>query len=109
MIVNEDDRGRVFGDCLAKNLAWMNERRVEQTACHRDVALESVLRIENRNVEFLDGKILKALAEYFVDIARTTHRHALIPFFSRHPPAELEGGVDRDRPCVADTGKTRPG
>lgn len=77
MIVDEDDRSRVLADCLPEHFARVNQRRIQETARDRDVALQPVLRIENRNVEFLDGEVLQPLAEDLVNIPGTAHRNSI--------------------------------
>jgi hypothetical protein len=63
MIVHEYDRGRPLGDCLAKYLAWMDERRIEYTPGDHDVSFQSMLRIQYRYVKLLNRKIFQAGGE----------------------------------------------
>jgi hypothetical protein len=107
VIVNENYRRSILSDCLTKYLPWMDERRVEQTAGYRDVALEPVLRVEHSNVKFFDWKILKPLTENLVYISRTTDGHTFIALLRRHPPAELERGMNGDGARSADASQTR--
>ena len=62
MIVNENDRRRPLRDRFTKYFARMHERRIEQSARYRDVALQPVLRVEDRDVKLLDRKVLQPLA-----------------------------------------------
>jgi hypothetical protein len=75
----------------------MHERRIEQAAGYRDVALEPVLRIEHRDVELLDREILQTLREDLIDIAGPAHGRSFLPFLRRHSPSQLERGVDANR------------
>jgi len=75
----------------------MHERRIEQAAGYGDVALEPVLRVEYRDVELLDRKILQTLREDLVNVARPAHRHSFLPFLRRHAASQLERGMDANR------------
>ena len=112
MIVNQNDRRCILGDCFTKHFARMYERRVEQAARYGYVALEPVLRIQDGHVEFLDWKILELLAEDLVHIARPADGYAVLAFLRRHSPAELECRVNRNSTCGSYTferGKSRDG
>ena len=105
MIVDQYYRGGIFGDRFAKYFAGMDERRVEQTSRYCNVTLETVLRIENRNVKLFDRKILKAGTENLVYIAGTANGDSVLAIFCRHATAKLERRVNRDRTRVADAGE----
>jgi hypothetical protein len=107
MIVDENYRCGILRDCFAKNFAWMNQRRVEQAARYGDVAFESMLRIEYRDVKFFDRKILQSLSEDFMHVAWTTYWCSFVAILCRHSAAELERGVDCYCTCRSDTGETR--
>jgi len=97
VIVDEDDRRRSLGDRFPENLTRMHERRIEQAAGYRDVALEPVLRVEHRNMELLDRQIFQSLREDLIDIAWPANGRSLLPFLCRHSPSQLERGVDANR------------
>jgi hypothetical protein len=97
VIVDQNDRRGSLRNRLAKNFSRMNERGIEQAAGDGDVAFQTVLRVEDCDVEFLDRKILEPLREDLVDIPRPTYRRTFLPLFRRHPPAKLERGVDTNR------------
>jgi hypothetical protein len=96
MIVNEDYRRRVLRDRFSKHFAWMHEGRVQQSAGDRDVTLETMLRIEDRDVKLLDGKILQPLAEDLVNVLRTADGDPVLTLLRSHSSAKLQRGVDRD-------------
>jgi hypothetical protein len=106
MIVNENYRRGVFRDGFAKHFSRMNERRIEQPARYGYVALQSMLRVEDCNMKFLDRQILEPLPENFVNVARTANRNSLIAFLRRHAASKLECGVDGDRARVANSAQT---
>jgi hypothetical protein len=107
VIVNENYRGCVLGDRLAKYFARMDERRIQQPSRYGDVPLEPVLRVEDGNVKFLDRQILEALPENLVHISRTSNRNAFIALLGRHAPAELECGMNGDSAGCTDARQTR--
>src|SRR3954465_2486888 len=94
MIVDENDCCRSLRDRFTKDFAGMNERRVQQAPRYSDVALQPVLRVQNRDVELLDRKILESLREDLVHVARPPHRSTLLPLLGRHSSAELPGCMD---------------
>jgi hypothetical protein len=63
VIMNQDDRGGPLGDRFPEHLARMDERGTQQPPRDRDVALEPVLGIQDRNVELLHRQVLQARAE----------------------------------------------
>src|SRR5688572_33351461 len=87
----------------------MDERRVQESARHGDVALEPMLRVEYCDMKFFDGKILETLPENLMDVARASHRYAFVALLRCHAPAELERSVDRNGACRAGAGPCRPG
>jgi len=97
VIVDEDDRRRSLGDSFPENLTRMHERRIEQAAGYRDVALEPVLRVEHRDMELLDGQIFQSLREDLINIAGPANGRSLLSFLCRHSPSQLERGVDANR------------
>jgi hypothetical protein len=97
MIVHEDDRRGSLSDRLAKYFSRVDERRIEESAGYGDVALQPVLRIEDRDVELLNRKIFEALSKDLVHISGPAHRRALLSFLGRHAPAELERCMDSNR------------
>jgi hypothetical protein len=97
VIVDENDRRRSLGDRFPENLTRMHERRIEQAARYRDVALEPVLRIEHRDMELLDRQIFQSLREDLIDIAGPANGRSLLPFLCRHSPSQFERGVDANR------------
>jgi len=94
MIVDENDCRRSFGDRFPENFPRMHERRIEKPAGYRNVPLQPVLGVEYCDVKFFDRQIFEPLREDLEHIARPPHRRAFLPFFSRHPSSQLEGGVD---------------
>jgi hypothetical protein len=107
VIVNENYRGRILGDRLAKHFPRVYQRRIEEAACYGNVALEPMLRVEDGDVEFLDGEVLQALAENLMNVSRTPDGHAFVAFLRRHPSSELERGVHGDSARCANAGETR--
>jgi hypothetical protein len=110
VIVDQNDRRGPLRDRFPKYFSRMHERGIEQPTSHSNVALESMLRVEDRDVKFLDRKILEPLGEDLVDIARPAHGRSFLPLFSGHAPSQLEGGVDTNRTSrshAADAGKGR--
>src|SRR5687768_980362 len=97
MVVDEDDRGRPLRDRLPKHFARVNEGRIKNTTRDRYVTLQPVLRVEDGHVKLFDGEILEPVSEDRDDILRRTDRGRLVPRFSRHTSAQLEGRVDHDR------------
>jgi hypothetical protein len=97
MIVDQDDSRCTLGDRFPEDLARMHERRIEQPARYGDVALETVLRIEYRDVKLFDGKILQTLGENLEDVARPPHWHPFLPLLRRHAASQLEGCMDTNR------------
>jgi len=112
MIVDEDDRRRTLGDRFPENLTRMHERRIEQAASYRDVALEPVLRVEHRDMELLDRQIFQSLREDLIHIAGPANGRSLLSFLCRHSPSQLERGVDANRTSRSyppDAGESRHG
>jgi hypothetical protein len=72
----------------------MNERRVEEAARYRDVALEPVLRIEDDDVELFNREILQTLRKNLVHIAWPAHGRSFLSFFRRHAPSQFQRGVN---------------
>src|SRR5207247_1072188 len=103
VIVDENDCRRSLRDRFPEHLAGMDERRVEKPAGYRNVALESVLRIEHGNVKLLDREILQTLRKDLVDVAGPAHRRALLPFFGSHPPTQFQRRVDTHGTSRSDT------
>ena len=102
MIVHEDDCSRILCNRLPEDFARMNQRGVQQSSCHRHVALEPVLSVEDRDVKLFDRKIFQSRREDLVNVAWTAHGDAILPFFCRHATAKLECSVDRDGPRGSD-------
>jgi hypothetical protein len=75
----------------------MHERRIEQAAGYRDVALETVLGVEYRDVKLFDRKILQTLGENLEDVARPAHWRPFLPLLRRHAPPQLQGRMDTNR------------
>jgi hypothetical protein len=75
----------------------MNERRVEEAARYRNVALESVLRIEDGDMELFHREILQTLRKDLVHIARPAHGRSFLSFLHGHAPPQLERGMDTNR------------
>jgi hypothetical protein len=75
----------------------MNERRVEQSTGYGDVALETVLGVEYRDVKLFDRKILQTLGENLEDVARPAHWRPFLPLLRRHAPSQLQGCMDTNR------------
>ena len=98
MVVDQDDRRRTLGDRLAKDHPRVHERRVENPTSNRDIPLETVLRIEHRDVELLDRQILESRRKRGPDITRRTERRPLVPRFRGETAAELERRVYDNRP-----------
>ena len=94
MIVDEDDRCRVFSDCFAKNLTRVNEGRVQQTACNGYVALQAMLRIQHGDVELLDREILQSRRECRVDVTRRANGRPVVAGL-RHRLAAIERAEKR--------------
>ena len=63
MIVNQYDCRRPLRDRLSEDFPRMHQRRVQEPARYRNVALEPMLRIEHGDVKFFDGQIFQALRE----------------------------------------------
>jgi hypothetical protein len=97
MIVNKNDGRRPLRDRLPKHFSRMNERRVEEAARYRDVALEPVLRIENGDVELFHREILQTLRKDLVHIAWPAHGRSFLSFLHRHAPPQFERGMDTNR------------
>jgi hypothetical protein len=97
VIVDQDDRRRPLGDRFPEDLTRMHERRIEQAAGYRDVALETVLGVEYRDVKLFDRKILQTLGENLEDVARPAHWRPFLPLLRRHAPSQLQGCMDTNR------------
>src|SRR5712671_5962167 len=79
MIVDQDDSRCPLGDRFPEDLTRMHERRIEQPAGYCDVALETVLGVEYRDVKLFDRKILQTLGENLEDVARPAHWRPFLP------------------------------
>jgi len=106
VIVDENYRRGIFRDCFSKHLTRMNERRIQKSACYRNVPLQPMLGIEDSDVKFFHWKILQSLSEDFVHIARASDGNAFVTFLSRHATAELECSVHRNRSRIANSAET---
>jgi hypothetical protein len=110
VIVDENDCRRPLGDRFPKHFTRMHERRIEQAAGYRDVALEPVLGVEDGYVKLFDRKILQTLSKDLEDIARPAHRRSFLSLFGRHAPPQLQGRMDANRTSCSytpDAGKGR--
>jgi len=107
VIVDENYRRGIFRDCFSKHLTRMNERRIQKSACYRNVPLQPMLGIEDSDVKFFHWKILQSLSEDFVHIARASDGNAFVTFLSRHATAELECSVHRNRSRIANSAEAR--
>jgi gentisate 1,2-dioxygenase len=56
-----------------------------------------VLRIEYRDVEFLDGKVFESLGKELVDVARPPDWRTLLSLLCRHPSPKLQSRVYSNR------------
>jgi hypothetical protein len=63
MVVHQDDRRRPLGDRFPEDLARMHEGRGENPARDRHVPFEPMLRVQHRDVKFLDRQILEPWRE----------------------------------------------
>jgi hypothetical protein len=66
-----------------------------------------MLRIQNRNVEFLDRKILQLVPEYLMHVARAANGNAVLAILDRHPAAELERSMNLHRSRIANSCQRR--
>ena len=96
-LCTRDDRRRPLGDRLPKHLARMYEGRVQNPACHRDVALQPVLRVEHGDVELLDGQVFHPRSEVLDDVSRRLEPGSHPAGLDRHAPPKLQRRVNRDR------------
>src|SRR5688500_14155308 len=102
MVVDQDDRGRPLRDCLPKDLAWVHERRIKDTTGDRDVAFQTMLRVQNGDVKLLDRQVLQTRCEDRHDVPGRPDGTRFVPAFRRHPSPELERRMDHDGPYAAD-------
>ncbi len=126
MIVHEDDRRGALGDRLAKHLARMHERRIQNAARDRYVPFQPMLRIQYRHVKLLDRQIFQPRREHRDHVPGRPHRRPVRSRLGDHPAPEFERRVDRHGahqllphrpreeplraawPCVAATHPPRP-
>src|SRR5256885_2041462 len=97
MVVYQNDGRRALRNGLTEHLARMYERRIENAARDSHVALQTMLRVENGDMELLDRKILEARGEHGHNITRRANRRAFVPVFSCHPSSQLQCRMYHDR------------
>ena len=107
VIVNENYRRRIFGNCLTEHLTWVHQRGIQKPSRYGDVPLQPMLGVEDGDVKLFDWKILQSLSEYLMHITRTAYGHTFISLFGSHSAAELECGVHRNRSRIANSAETR--
>ncbi len=97
VIVHEDDRRGAFRDRLAKHLARVHERGVQDPARDRHVPFQPMLRIQYRHVKLLDRQVFQPRGEDRHHVPGRPHGRPILARFGRHPASQFEGRVDRHR------------
>mgnify|MGYP003344581526 CR=1 FL=1 len=95
MVVDEHDRRGPLRDRLTEHLTRVHQRGVQDPSRDEHVAVEPVLRVEDRDVELLDRQVLEPRRVRAPHVARGTERFGEVHGLGRHAAGDGEADPRR--------------
>jgi len=97
MVMNQDHPRRTLNDGCSKDLSWMNQGGVQDTAGNQDIPDNPVLSVQKKGVELLLPEIPEERPYSGEDISWTSNRLVIPSRFHRCTAPEFHGSDDSSR------------
>ncbi len=101
--MNQDHPRRTLDDGCSKNLSWMNQGGVQDTAGNQNIPDNPVLSVQKKGVELLLPEIPEERPHSGEDISWTSYRLVFPSRFHRCTAPEFHGRDDSSRGCGPDS------
>jgi hypothetical protein len=104
MIVNQDHAGGAFDHGRSEHLSGVDEGRIQDSPGNQDGPNDSMLRVQEKGVEFFLLEISEEGPNSGEDVTRTSYGSVFSGQLDGGPPPQLQGSHDSGGRCRTDPG-----